>query len=219
MRRLDFDPGSAEIEAARSLASVVKEAAAARIADEVLRLMRTKCMAGVFADLFELKLLPTMLPEVSHWLQQDEDNYQLLSRQLAALDSMPWRNSPSGGLLLACLYGPMVEQEVLATSHYEFHTPQRVAISWLRGFQERAHMPRHVVSDAKHILALQHRLDTEIAPKKHGINSKAVGPLRRQPYLKDALRYCEIRLLAAGRDTQLCQDWRNKLLPKAPSQR
>jgi len=80
-------------------------------------------------------------------------------------------------------------------------------------------MPRHVLSDAKHILALQHRLDTEIAPKKHGINSKAVGPLRRQPYLKDALRYCEIRLLAAGRDTQLCQDWRNKLLPKEPSQR
>ena len=219
MRRLDFDPGSAEIDAARSLASVVKEAAAARIADEVLRLMRTKCMTGVFADLFELKLLPTMLPEVSHWLKQDKNNYQLLSRQLAALDSMPWRNSPSGALLLACLYGPMVEQEVMATSNYEFHTPQRVAVSWLRGFQERAHMPRHVLSDAKHILALQHRLDTDIAPKKHGISSKAVGPLRRQPYLKDALRYCEIRLLAAGRDTQLCQDWRNKLLPKAPSRR
>ena len=219
MRRLDFDPGSAEIDAARSLASVVKEAAAARIADEVLRLMRTKCMTGVFADLFELKLLPTMLPEVSHWLKQDENNYQLLSRQLAALDSMPWRNSPSGALLLACLYGPMVEQEVMATSNYEFHTPQRVAVSWLRGFQERAHMPRHVLSDAKHILALQHRLDTDIAPKKHGISSKAVGPLRRQPYLKDALRYCEIRLLAAGRDTQLCQDWRNKLLPKSPSRR
>ncbi|MDE0586588.1 MAG: polynucleotide adenylyltransferase PcnB [Planctomycetota bacterium] len=219
MRRLDFDPGPAEIDAARSLASVVKEAAAARIADEVLRLMRTKCMTGVFADLFELKLLPTMLPEVSHWLKQDENNYQLLSRQLAALDSMPWRNSPSGALLLACLYGPMVEQEVMATSNYEFHTPQRVAVSWLRGFQERAHMPRHVLSDAKHILALQHRLDTDIAPKKHGISSKAIGPLRRQPYLKDALRYCEIRLLAAGRDTQLCQDWRNKLLPKAPSRR
>ena len=219
MRRLDFNPGSAEIDAARSLAPIVKEAAPARIADEVLRLMRTKYMAGVFADLFELKLLPTMLPEVSHWLEQDENNYQLLSRQLAALDSMPWRNAPSGGLLLACLYGPMVEQEVMATSHYEFHTPQRVAISWLRGFQERAHMPRHVVSDAKHILALQHRLDTEIAPKKHGISAKSVGPLRRQPYLKDALRYCEIRLLAAGRDTQLCQDWRNKLLPKEPSQR
>ena len=219
MRRLDFDPGKEEISAARELASYVQEAAAARIADEVLRLMRTKCMAGVLADLHELDLIKTMLPEVDCWLKEDSDNYQLLTSQMAALDSMPWRQSPSSALLLATLYGPMVEQEVMATSDYDFHTPQRVAVSWLRGFQERGHMPRNVLSDAKHILALQHRLDVEISPKKHGISAKAVGPLRRQFYLKDALRYCEIRLLAAGRDTQLCQDWRNKLLPKAPPRR
>ncbi len=219
MRRLDFEAGDTELDAARELAPIVKEAAPARIADEVLRLMRTRCMAGVLADLLELKLLPTMLPEVSHWLQEDSNNYAVLSRRMAALDSMPWRNSPSSALLLAVLYGPMVEQEVMATSKYDFHTPQRAALSWLRGFQERAHMPRYTLADAKHILALQHRLDVEISPKKHGISPKAAGQLRRQLYLKDALRYCEIRVLASDRDTQLCQDWRNKLLPKAPPQR
>ncbi|MBC8370581.1 MAG: polynucleotide adenylyltransferase PcnB [Planctomycetes bacterium] len=219
MRRLDFDAGRDEINAARQLAYVVKEAAAARIADEVLRLMRTKCMSGVLADLYELKLLPTMLPEVSQWLNESPDNYQALMSNMVALDGMPWRNAPSSALLLAVLYGPMVEQEVIATNDYDFHTPQRVAVSWLRPFQERAHMPRHTLADAKHILALQHRLDVKIAPQKHGISHKAAAVLRRQLYLKDALRYCEIRLVAAGRDTQLCQDWRNKLLPKAPPQR
>jgi hypothetical protein len=113
----------------------------------------------------------------------------------------------------------MVEQEVMASDQYDFNTPQRVAVSWLRPFQERAHMPRHALSDAKNILALQHRLDVSIAPGKHGISPKAVAQLRRQLFLKDALRYLEIRLVAAERDTQLCQDWRNKLLPKAAPRR
>ena len=219
MRRLNFEIGEQEIEAAESLSYLMTEVAPARLTDETLKLLRIQDTAGAFLDLKELNLIGTLLPEVDEWINKDEQRFSVLISRMQALDSMPWKSPPTSSLLLSVLYGPCVEEDILNSEFYEFHTPQKIANRWVQLFSQRGHIPRDISQSAKSILAIQHQLEPGISPKDFGISKRGIAYLRNQPYLRDALRYLEIRLRANNSDLKLSEDWRNKLLPKRTPRR
>jgi len=214
MRRLDLDPGDAEIRAAKAHAPRLSESAPARLAEEVFRLLATRQAAGVWEDVQALNLVQFLIPELQDWLRLDDEHGKELANRFKALDQMAADGFETDySFSLAVLYGPWAEQE--------FHPAKRkirvsefsqVAAALTGEFQQRARLPRFAVTYANRILAAQLRLDPPEFLGAQGRRRWNFKGMAGQEWFPQALEYLKLRLIASGRDLDLYEDWREKAL-------
>lgn len=209
MRRLGLDPTPNDVRAARAHARELQQSAPARIAEELLRLMRTGEMEGVLEDLRHLDVLDLVLPELAWWLLEKPERFERLKRRLAAFDgAVQEGHAPDAALALALLFGPRAEEEFdprtrsLPESELA-QIPSRI----LAEFQARARMPRAALQGAAAILLAQLRLDPpDWMPEKA---RRRRDPLRvvGQEGFADALECLRCRLEGDGRDPEPYDRW------------
>lgn len=213
MRRLDLDPGEEEIKAAKRHVGRLADAAPARLAEEVFRLLATRQAEGVWEDVLALGLEPYLLPELQGWLAADPSHGEILRGRMRALDRLAAEGFETDyAFSLAVLFGPRAEQEFDPQKRtIRVNEFSQVASALLGEFQQRARLPRHAVSHASRILTAQLRLDPPafLARKKRKWNFQAMA---EQDWFPLALEYLKLRLVAEDRDLGLYEDWRKKAL-------
>lgn len=214
MRRLDLDPGEPEIAAAKRHATRLADAAPARLAEEVFRLLATRQAEGVWEDVVALELMPYLLPELQGWLAQDDAHEEILRSRLRALDCMAAEGFETDyAFSLAVLFGPRAEQEfdpkdrTLGVNEFS-----QVASVLLGEFQQRARLPRYAVSHASRILAAQLRLDPPAFLARKKKRKWSFEAMAEQDWFPLALEYLKLRLLAEDRDLEVYENWRQKAL-------
>jgi len=214
LRRLGLEPANAEVAAARDAAPMLQQAATARIAEELFRLMSTGEMEGVFLDLEGLGLLRVVMPEVDIWLQRGGDRREKLLARFRALDDTlaelkaARHDTPGYGFLLAILFGPMVEEEfdpkqrTVDTKEYA-----QVVAEVLGRFQARARLPRVAMAHASRYLLAQLRMDPPDFVRKPRSPEQEAPRTIEQDWFPGALEYLRCRLEAEGRDLSLFDQW------------
>lgn len=221
MRRLGLQPGQAEVAACKELAGRVGEAAPARVAEELFRLMATGDMHGVMHDLEGLDIVPLVMPEIYAWLSAKEEHRLAFHARLRGLDDF----IEEGGevdydLSLAVLFGVRAEQEYNPdTRRLPIRETAQVAPALIGPFQQRARLPRQQVAWAARMLQAQLALDPpEYLSERR---RRRASPQRwfGDAWFPRALDYLEIRLRAEGRSLDLVKDWRERALSKAEEPR
>lgn len=212
MRRLQLTPGEREIEAARDFAGMLVEAAQPRLVEELFRLMQTGDMVGCFADLQALGVVPLLVPDLAEWLERAPDNEDRLMNLFAQLDR--WvrdGGEPGYGFRLACLYGPMVEDELDPdTRTIPVREAPQVPAFLLGRLQERARLPRVSIGRAMHILLCQEHMDPERAAQRGGRRRRRKANKERiltSEGFEDALEFLRCRLEAEDRDLAPYDEW------------
>ena len=217
MRRLGLEPGEEEIRVAKELAGRVGEAAPARLAEELFRLMATGDMHGVMHDLEGLDIVADVMPELFGWLHAKEEHRLAFHARLRGLDAF----LEAGGacdydLGLAVLYGLRAEQEYdPETRTLPLREHAQVAPALFGPFQQRARLPRQQVAFAGRMLQAQLSLDPPAYLSAR--RRRRASPQRwyGDPWFPRALDYLEVRLRAEKRPLDLVEEWRHKALSKA----
>ncbi|RMH03174.1 MAG: polynucleotide adenylyltransferase PcnB [Planctomycetota bacterium] len=213
LRRHGFEPGPAEVAAARELAPAVAQAAPPRVVEEVFRLMESGDMAGAWEDLEHLGLVPILLPDLAAWLDRGGDRRRRLLGRLGLLDDWIEEGGRPGYALRLCfLYGCLVEEELDPAARTlpvrEFAQVPAVLFNRL---QERARLPRHELTRAARILLAQLRLDPPAwLPRRR--RRGTAEHLIEQDWFPDALEYLRCRLEADGRDPAPYDEWHERAL-------
>ena len=204
MRRLDLEPGEAEIDAAGRHARDLRHAAPARLAEELFRLLATGQAEGVYEDLCGLRIRRYVLPELRDWLQADPSHEQLFRSRLRALDDMQQAGMEVDyDIHLAVLFGGRLESEIVqARDAGRSLEESKHVSSTLRHFQQRARLPRTSVMHAASVLKLQKFLDPEM-PRLSRRGPKLRDEHFQLPAFPRALEYLKLRLQASGRDSAL----------------
>jgi poly(A) polymerase len=212
MRRLGLASGKAEIAAAREHAGMLAESADPRLVEELFRLMQTGDMAGCLIDLRALGVLPLLAPDIAEWLERAPDNLDRLLSMFEALDR--WvcdGGEPGYGFRLACLYGPMVEDEIDPDQRtVPVREVSQVPVFLLGRLQQRARLPRAAISRATQILLAQEQMDPEremLRGKKRRRRKGAQERLLAADCFPDALEFLRCRLEAAERDPAPYDEW------------
>ena len=226
LRRLGLEPAPAEVVAARETAALLAEAATARIAEELFRLMQTGDMEGVYLDLDGLGVLDLVLPEITDWEAGDPARRLRLLRRLRALDDTlaevraAGEEDPGYGFLLAILFGPLVEDELdprLRTVPAREYA--QVVATVLGGFQARARMPRTALMQASRYLLAQLRMDPPPFVKRRRAAAREAARMVEQDWFHGALELLRCRLEADGRDPALYDEWHELGLPSEGERR
>lgn len=212
MRRLDLDAGRAEIEAARAHASMLTEAAQPRLVEELFRLMLTGDMVGCFTDLLALGVVPLLVPDIALWLERSPDNLDRLLSMFDALDR--WvqdGGEPGYGFRLACLYGPMIEDELDPDQRtVPVQEIPQVPAFLLSRLQQNARLPRVAIGRAIHIMLAQEIMDPD-REALHGRRRRRRKASRERLLASDgfhdALEFLRCRLEAAERDLSPYDEW------------
>lgn len=214
MRRLDLNPGSAEVDAAQEFAHHLSEAAPPRVIEEVFRLMQTGDMAGVLEDLQGLGVTPLILPELAEWLDRGENRESLLFTRLAVMDD--WirdGGEPSYAFLLASLFGPLVEEEFdPSLRRLGVKDASQIPGTLFRQLQQRARLPRWVLSRASKILSAQVRMDPTLDFRRRRRRKLEWEHMVQQDFFPEALEYLRCRLEAAEQDLDLYDEWHERAL-------
>jgi len=215
-RRLQLEPGKAEIAAARDCAHRLSESAEPRVLEELFRLMSTGDMEGVWSDLDGLNTLPLILPEFVDWLKGKPEMLPRLLARFRALDhAIQDGAKPGYGFKLAILTGLFVEQELNPkTRQLRVREISQVPAAVLGAIQARARIPRTSVSKAARILTAQLRMDPPDWYKRRGSKGKRWNAelLIEQDCFPEALDYLRCRLEAEDRPLDLYDDWHEKAL-------
>ncbi|MHC4379912.1 MAG: polynucleotide adenylyltransferase PcnB [Planctomycetota bacterium] len=212
MRRLDLQPGDHEIRAARTHAHRLADAAPARLAEEVFRLMATRQAEGVWEDVRALGLVDYLLPELKPWLRADPSHEECLRARFRALDQMAADGFETDyAFSLAVLFGCRAEQEYdPANRRIRVNEFSQVGAALIGEFQQRARLPRQAVGWANSILTAQLRLDPPAFLGAKGERRWNFRSMAAQEWFPLALDYLRLRLLSEGRPLDLVEDWRQK---------
>lgn len=211
MRRLGLDAGPDEIAAARAHAGMLAEAASPRLVEELFRLMQTGDMVGCFSDLLALGVVPLLVPDIATWLERAPDNQDRLLAMFDALDR--WvedGGEPSYGFRLACLYGPMMEDELDPdTRTVPVREVPQVPAFLLARLQQSARLPRAAIGRATAVLLAQEIMDPEreaLRRRKRRRKASRERVLSSEAF-EDSLEFLRCRLEAAGRDPAPYDEW------------
>ncbi|MAW61622.1 MAG: hypothetical protein CMJ94_12415 [Planctomycetes bacterium] len=212
MRRLGLDAGRDEIAAAREHAGMLVEAASPRLVEELFRLMLTGDMVGCFTDLLALGVVPLLAPDIADWLERSPDNEQRLLAMFDALDRWVQEGGEPGyGFRLACLYGPMVEDELDPDQRtVPVKEVPQVPAFLLSRLQQHARLPRAAIGRAIHIMLAQELMDPEreaLRGRRRRRRKAASERLLASEGFSDALEFLRCRLEAADRDLGPYDEW------------
>ncbi len=207
--RLGFRIEERTWEAMGEHAHALSRSAPPRVAEEILRLLRSGTALGAFRMLRACGALATLFPEIDRYLGRRDDpdpaahdRADLYWRLLEALDADVHAGAePSPAVLLAVLYLRVVEQRT--DERGEAPTAWgRLASELIEPLASSARLPRRAVEGAKRIIMLQHRF-TQPAAKSGG---------RRMLFLHsedfaDALHLFRLRSAAWGQGWDVYEGW------------
>jgi len=142
-------------------AHLLSRSAAPRVAEEILRLLRSGTALGAFRMLRAAGALATLFPEIDAYLGRRDDpdpaahdRADLYWRLLEALDADIHAGAePTPAVLLAVLYLRVVEHE----SEGGRGSAASLAADLIEPLATSARLPRRAVEGAKRIIAMQHR--------------------------------------------------------------
>jgi len=154
--RLDFGLDPELYDAISSTREELLRTAKPRLLEEMLRLLRGNCSRRAVFLAWDTGILSVILPELSHFLDDDAEDSAYLWRRLAALDKLAQSKSPTDDALLlsALLLGPI--EEALqgaprrAEAFEEFFAP----------IANRFAMPRRIKERARALCLVQKRIQT-----------------------------------------------------------
>jgi poly(A) polymerase len=207
--RLGFRIEDQTWEAMGEHAHALSRSAAPRVAEEILRLLRSGTALGAFRMLRACGALATLFPEIDRYLGRRDDpdpaahdRADLYWRLLEALDAdVHAGTEASPAVLLAVLYLRVVENRTEERGDGPLAWGRHAA-DLIEPLASSARLPRRAVEGAKRILAMQHRF-TQPASKGGG---------RRMLFLHsedfaDALHLFRLRSAAWGQGWDVYEGW------------
>jgi poly(A) polymerase len=187
-------------------AHALSRSAAPRVAEEILRLLRSGTVLGAFRMLRACGALATLFPEVDAFLGRRDDpdpaahdRADLYWRLLEALDADVHAGAePTPAVLLAVLYLRLVEHAAAgqAPSAWNEH-----AADLIEPLASRARLPRRAVEGAKRIIAHQSRFTQP--PTK---SSRLTLFLHSEDF-PEALHLFRLRSAAWGQGWDVYEGW------------
>ncbi len=131
-------------------------AARPRLFEELMRLVREGASHQAIWLLWETGVLDVLLPELSAFLSDDEDQAQVVWRTLSALDCRGARHGPLDDIVLftVLLLEPLRETCLGASDRIE------AAHDFLEPIIERITVPRRIADAARRIVAMMPRLES-----------------------------------------------------------
>jgi len=196
------------------LAGELTRAAAPRVLEEILRLLRSGTALGAFRMMRACGALKTLLPQVDAYLGSRDDpdpgahdRADSYWRLLEALDAdVHGGTQASNPVLLSVLFLRLIEREAERVAEETGELPDwyRLASDTLDGLLEEARLPRRAVESAKRIIASQHRFTQP--------SGKRFKPLLflRSPDFTEALHLFRLRSAAWGQGWDVYEGWRER---------
>ena len=221
---LDYVDGLSDLEAGQAVHVVEEEtwqalcaasgllsrSAPPRVAEEILRLLRSGTALGAFRMLRAADALGVLFPEIDAYLGRRDDpdpaahdRADLYWRLLEALDAdVHAGNEASPSVLLAVLYLRVIEQRAHERGVSEDPGAYaRVAADVIEPLAGSARLPRRAVEGAKRIIASQYRF-TQSSTK----NFRRLQFLRSEDF-PDALHLFRLRSAAWGQGWDVYEGW------------
>ena len=181
--RLDFGMSREVYDAAVQCRGMLAMAARPRLSEEVLRLMRGGACQRSLWLLWEMGMLDILLPELSVYLADREDDSHVWALLSEVDRVMAEDSSELGDVLLwaALLVEPLLE------ACDETSDPRRAAHDFLEPVIERLNLPRRIAESVERIVAILPRIESGRGQRQQ---KSALYPL--------ALRLAELRRVARG---------------------
>lgn len=206
--RLGFRIEDRTWEAMCELAGDLNRSAPPRVAEEILRLLRSGTSLGAFRMLRACGALGALLPEVDEHLgtkndpdPQARDRADLFWRLLEALDGEIHNGSePSTGVLVAVLFLRVVESQLEEHALSDFERG-RVTSEVIYPLAARARLPRRAIERAKRVIGLQPRF---LQPPTR--SSRRTLFLLSEEF-PDALHLFRLRCAAWGQGWDVYEGW------------
>lgn len=204
----DIDPDARK--ALVNCRSEITKSSAARLLEEILRMLESGASASFFNLMNEAGLLELLFSSLAHFLKgkQGKEIYLLLT----SADKMNRKNLKSPldrSVLTACLLYPIICQEIQTQFLDKDRTPHAGDITLLAATVTKdvltssfTHFPRRISSTTAFLLATQFRL-TPISPKKHH-RPKVI----RHKEFKLALDFLEIRACVDKKLVETYNTWK-----------
>ncbi len=207
--RLGFRIEERTWEAMGEHAHALSRSAPPRVAEEILRLLRSGTALGAFRMLRACGALATLFPEIDRYLGRRDDpdpaahdRADLYWRLLEALDADIHAGAePSPAVLLAVLYLRVVEQRTEERGEAPLAWG-RLASELIEPLATSARLPRRAVEGAKRIITMQHRF-TQPASKSGGRRMMFV----HSEEFPDALHLFRLRSAAWGQGWDVYEGW------------
>ena len=208
--RLGFRIEEETWQALCAASGLLSRSAPPRVAEEILRLLRSGTALGAFRMLRAAGALAVLFPEIDAYLGRRDDpdpaahdRADLYWRLLEALDAdLHAGNEPSPSVLLAVLYLRVIEQraqELGASDDPGAYA--RVVADVIEPLAGSARLPRRAVEGAKRIISSQYRF-TQVSTK----NFRRLQFLRSEDF-PDALHLFRLRSAAWGQGWDVYEGW------------
>jgi poly(A) polymerase len=206
--RLGFRIEERTWEAMSEHAHALSRSAAPRVAEEILRLLRSGTALGAFRMLRACGALATLFPEIDGFLGRRDDpdpaahdRADLYWRLLEALDAdVHAGNEPTPAVLLAVLYLRLVEHRA-SSQRESSHAWTESAADLIEPLAARARLPRRAVEGAKRIIAHQFRFTQ---PATH---SARLTLFLHSEDFPEALHLFRLRSAAWGQGWDVYEGW------------
>ena len=209
--RLGFRIADDTWQAMHDHASDLSRAAAPRVLEEILRLLRSGTALGAFRMMRACGALEELLPEINAFLGRADDpdpevhdRADSYWRLLEALDAdVHAGTEPSNPVLLAVLFLRLIERRIDEAEDRGDGPPdwQHYASEALGPLAAGARLPRRAVEQAKRIIANQRRFTQS--------STKGFRPLLflRSPDFPEALHLFRLRSAAWGQGWDVYEGW------------
>lgn len=194
------------------LSSTISRVAPARLYEEIQKVFLLGSARPSFSLLDKSGLLTALFPSLSQWIYGNSHRPTLLQANLECLDQLCRSGTPpSPALFLAALFGPSLEEVVLARHRDSIPHQQAldtVCAIFMEEVCKAAGIPGRVGSQLRAILALQ--------PSLHRMPPRRPSSIVSGPEFADAMAY--LRLTAeTRRENRTSLEWWDTFLLEVPS--
>lgn len=203
--RLGFDVEPDTLAAMKETAEDLVRAAAPRVLEEILRLLRSGHATDSFRLLHEVRAIGFLVPTVGEFLAEaGSAQIDAFWALLGALDvhvqsQPPGAEPPPNGVLLAAL---LFEAVVAARQHHPKRSASSVAEDLLGSLTVNLRLPRRDSGCLKRACGVQHRFSQPADKRRFRLESFV-----HSPYFEESLLLFELRVRAAGEGLDALEPW------------
>jgi len=194
------------------LSSTISRVPPARIYEEIQKVFLLGSAGPSFNLLDKSGLLGTLFPGLSRWMYQNNDHPALLRANLEYLDQLHHNGkTPSPALFLAVLFGPSLEEEVIASHRDGIPREQALNATYTVFMKEictTVSVPGRVGKQLLAILALQ--------PSLRRLPPRHPSSIAAKPEFPDALAYFHLHP-GTRRRHRTSPEWWDTFLLENPS--
>jgi poly(A) polymerase len=194
------------------LSSTISRASPGRLYEEILKFFLFGAAQPVFDLLDTSGLLAALFPGLSQWVRGSSHHMDIMHTNLECLDRRCQSGTPpSPSLFLAAVFGPILEEAVLA--RHRDGIPRQQALDsvytvYMEAFCKTVSIPGRVGNQMRSILAMQ--------PSLHRRPPRRPSIMVNRPEFADALAY--LRLAAEMRgENRAVLEWWDTFLSGVPS--